>query len=283
MTPTLDHLAPEILSVPQEASFRPEPRSGGVQKPVSTPASDHPVLEAFQSLLHVLIVALFVIAFIAQPFRIPSESMVPTLLVGDFLLVDKQVGPEPAFSPFAPTNTIHRGDLIVFHYPVDPTMHLVKRVVALPGDRIHLRDGRVILNGKPTAEPFAIFSPAVFDPYRDDFPRFTSADPNIDSRWWIQMRSLVSGGELTVPPGHFFVLGDNRNNSDDSRYWGLVPTSAIVGKPFLVYFSLNNPPHVTGQPYASALSSFPAHPQPAPPTQRRPSFSRWNRAFHVIR
>lgn len=255
-----------------------------VSTPPPAPVPQHGFLQAFQSLLYVITVALFIITFIAQPFRIPSESMVPTLLVGDFLLVDKQIGPEPSLAPFAPANHIHRGDLVVFHYPVDPSMHLVKRVVAVPGDRIHLHDGRVVLNGQPTSEPYAIFRLAAADTYRDEFPRFTSADPGVDSRWWIEMRSLVAGGELTIPPGHYFVLGDNRNDSQDSRYWGLVPTSAIVGKPFLVYFSLNNPPPVPGQSFAAALpgnaagrnltTSFPS---------RGSSSSRWNRVLHIIR
>ena len=262
-------------AVPQLRHVMPVPRN----------VPEHGFLDAFQSLLYVIVVALFIITFIAQPFRIPSESMVPTLLVGDFLLVDKQVGPEPALTPFAPVNGIRRGDLIVFHYPVDPTLHLVKRVVALPGDRIHLHNGRVILNGRPISEPYAIFRPAGEDSYRDEFPRFTAADPGINSRWWIQMRSLVSGGDLTIPPGHFFVLGDNRNDSEDSRYWGLVPTSAIVGKPFLVYFSLNNLAPVPGQSFAAALPGSPAVRAntglPAEPA--RPLLSRWNRVLHVIR
>ena len=254
-------------------------------EPAPHPVPQHGFLQAFQSLLYVITVALFIITFIAQPFRIPSESMVPTLLVGDFLLVDKQVGPEPALTPFAPANQVHRGDLIVFHYPVDPALHLVKRVVAIPGDRIHLHDGRVVLNGKPIPEPYAIFRPATDDSYRDEFPRFTAADPGIDSRWWIEMRSLVSGGELTIPPGHFFVLGDNRNDSEDSRYWGLVPASAIVGKPFLVYFSLKNPPPVPGETYAAALPGNTAERANIgfAVERPRPALSRWNRVLHVIR
>lgn len=241
----------------------------------------HSFLQAFQSLLYVITVALFIITFIAQPFRIPSESMIPTLLVGDFLLVDKQVGPEPAFSPFAPANQIRRGDLIVFHYPVEPQLHLVKRVVAVPGDRIHLEGGRVVLNGRQMNEPYAIFEPAAADSFRDEFPRFTTADPGIDSRWWIQMRSLVSGRDLVVPPGSYFVLGDNRNDSEDSRYWGLVPQSDIVGKPFLVYFSLNDPARVPGQSYAAALPGPGSKPSEASASKK--GFARWDRAFTILR
>jgi signal peptidase I len=200
----------------------------------------HSMLHAFQSLLYILVVALFIMTFTAQPFRIPSASMEPTLLVGDFLLVNKEIS-TGRFPALAPANLIRRGDLIVFHYPVDPALHLVKRIVGLPGDRLRLRDGRVWIDGRALSEPYAVYRPSGADSYRDDFPRMDRADPAVDSRWWVQMHSLVSNGELTIPPDSYFVLGDNRNNSDDSRYWGLVPRAAIVGKPFLIYFSLKEP------------------------------------------
>ena len=215
----------------------------------------HSLLHAFQSLLYILVVALFIMTFTAQPFRIPSASMEPTLLVGDFLLVNKEVstGRFPALA------TIQRGDLIVFHYPVDPAKHLVKRIVGLPGARLRLRDGRVLIDGHALSEPYAFYLPSAADSYRDDFPRMDHADPAVDSRWWVQMHSLVANGELTIPPDSYFVLGDNRNNSDDSRYWGLVPRAAIVGKPFLVYFSLKEP----------AISLF--------------NFARWERTLRIVR
>jgi signal peptidase I len=200
----------------------------------------HSLLQAFQSLLFILVVALFIMTFTAQPFRIPSASMEPTLLVGDFVLVDKQISTSH-FPAFAPASLIQRGDLIVFHYPVDPSLHLVKRVVGLPGDRLRLRDGRVSIDGRALSEPYAVFRPSAPDSYRDDFPRLDRADPAVDSRWWIQMHSLVANGILTIPPDSYFVLGDNRNDSEDSRYWGLVPRGAIVGKPLLIYFSLKEP------------------------------------------
>jgi signal peptidase I len=244
-------------------------------------AHRHGLLQAFQSLLNVIVVALFVITFMVQPFRIPSESMEPTLLVGDFLLVDKDIGWEAAPQVMAPTSIIHRGDLIVFHYPVDSSLHLVKRVVGLPGDRLHLRDGRVYIDGQALKEPYAIFRPAARDSYRDDFPRLASADPGVDSRWWIEMHSLVAGGELTVPADSYFVLGDNRNDSEDSRYWGFVPRAAIVGKPFLIYFSLNDPSSTPGQPAAVALAGD----ETAPHESRASAlvdFARWDRTMRVI-
>lgn len=197
------------------------------------------VLATFRSLLEFLVVALFALTFILQPFRIPSESMVPTLRVGDFLMVDKQsYEPEGALSWMLPPSNIHRGDLVVFHYPVDPSMHLVKRVVAVPGDRVRLKHGRVWINEQPAEEPYAFYSPAAIDDFRDNFPSLRQADPSLDPNWWMRLRRTVVDGELTVPRGQLFVLGDNRNDSEDSRYWGFVPEKDVVGRPFVVYFSI---------------------------------------------
>jgi signal peptidase I len=199
----------------------------------------HGVLSTFRSLLEFLVVALFALTFILQPFRIPSESMVPTLRVGDFLMVDKQsYEPEGDLSWLLPPSGIHRGDLVVFHYPVDPSMHLVKRIIAVPGDRIRLKQGRVWINERPLNEPYAFYSPAAMDEFRDNFPSLRQADPSLDPNWWMRLRHSVVDGELTVPKGQLFVLGDNRNDSEDSRYWGFVPESDIVGRPFVVYFSV---------------------------------------------
>jgi signal peptidase I len=240
----------------------------------------HGLLQAFQSLVYTIVVALFIITFTVQPFRIPSESMVPTLLVGDFLLVNKEVSTDRHHSVLAPTDQIHRGDLIVFRYPVQPSLHLVKRVVGLPGDHVRLRDGHAYIDDRLLPEPYAIFRSAAPDAYRDDFPRVTSADPNVDPRWWIQMHSLVSNGELTVPPDSYFVLGDNRNDSEDSRYWGFVPRAAIVGKPFLIYFSLQNlddsPDRFATRASAQGLERSSALPG------SWIDFARWDRAMRVI-
>jgi signal peptidase I len=195
-------------------------------------------LGALQSLLYIVIVALFIITFCMQPFRIPSESMEPTLLVGDFLLVDRQTLGSVDAGGMLPSASIHRGQIIIFHYPVDPALHLVKRVIGLPGDRVRLRGGHVFIDGQALIEPYAVYRPSAPDSFRDNFPRLQNADPDIDSRWWIRMRHLVDHGELVIPPDSYFVLGDNRNDSEDSRYWGLVPRAAIEGTPLLIYFSL---------------------------------------------
>jgi signal peptidase I len=195
-----------------------------------------------QSLARIVVVALFILTFIAQPFRIPSASMEPTLLVGDFLLVNRQaLAPAGAWRWLLPYRDVRRGDVLVFRYPVDPSMHLVKRAIALPGDHLRLSDGRAVINGHALDEPYTQFTSSGSDGYRDGFPRLESAVPGVETRWWIQMRSLVTDGELGIPPGGYFVMGDNRNDSQDSRYWGLVPRTAIEGTPLFIYLSLASP------------------------------------------
>jgi signal peptidase I len=225
----------------------------------------HGVLATFRSLLEFLVVALFALTFILQPFRIPSESMVPTLRVGDFLMVDKQAyEPEGGLSWMLPPSSIHRGDLVVFHYPVDPSMHLVKRVVAVAGDRVRLKHGRVWINELPVQEPYAFYQPAAVDDFRDNFPSLRQADPSLDPNWWMRLRRSIVDGEVTVPRGQLFVLGDNRNDSEDSRYWGFVPEGDVVGRPFVVYFSI-----------------IPTADDSAPPTLR--DRLRTALSFHVLR
>src|ERR1700742_393244 len=224
--------------IPADARLKEAEQSHAVRLHAASKAH-YGVLATFRSLLEFLVVALFALTFILQPFRIPSESMVPTLRVGDFLMVDKQsYEPEGALSWMLPPSNIHRGDLVVFHYPVDPSMHLVKRIVAVAGDRVRLKHGRVWINGQPVQEPYAFYSPAAVDDFRDNFPSLRQADSSLDPNWWMRLRHSVVDGEGTVPRGQVFVLGANRNDSGDSRYWGFVPEGDVVGRPFVVYFSI---------------------------------------------
>lgn len=205
------------------------------------PAAREGVLSAVKTLLEIVIAALFAVTFIVQPSRIPSQSMEPTIHVGDFLLLDKQsYAPPGRLSWMLPAAQVRRGDLIVFHYAADPAIHLVKRVVGLPGDRIRMRGGRVLVNGQPLGEPYAFYTDVQPNDFRDNFPSLREADPNVDPEWWIAMRRDLREGELAVPAGSYFVLGDNRNESEDSRYWGFVRRDAIVGRPLLVYFTMHS-------------------------------------------
>ena len=200
------------------------------------------LLSHLQALLEIVVLAIFFATFIAQPDRVPTESMDPTLRVGDFYLVNKQAcAPSGFFDRILPAATVHRGDLVVFHYPANPDKDLVKRVVGLPGDHLRLRDGHVVLDGSPLAEPYAVYTQAQPDGFRDDFPSMRSADPAVDPRWWAELRRIVTNGEIVIPPDRYFVMGDNRNDSEDSRYWGFVPRQALTGRPLLVYFSLAAP------------------------------------------
>jgi len=242
------------------------------------------VLTSAQSLLNLIVIAIFIITFCVQPFRIPSESMESTLLVGDFLLVNKQsASPNTdGTAGILPAAAIHRGDIIVFHDPVDATLHLVKRVIGLPGDHLRLHGGRVLINGHQLIEPYAVYRPAPPDNFRDNFPRFQSADPEIDSHWWIRMRSLIDNGELIIPTGNYFVMGDNRNDSEDSRYWGFVPRDAIVGKPLVIYFSLQQhdseeSPTLTQEAVADQRRQHPSK------IDSLVDFARWGRTFQIVR
>ena len=236
------------------------------------------VPEAFASFLRTLVIALFLLTFLLQPFLIPSESMERTLLVGDFLLVNKQIL-APSGSSFVdrlmPYREVRRGDIVVFHHPDPP--YLVKRVVGVPGDRIRIEDGRVTVNGAALDEPYAAFEPAAPNPFRDNFPAKVYTDPNIDPIWWRQLQSLTRDGELVVPAGEYFMLGDNRNHSKDSRFWGFVPRDAIVARPLVIYFSLRRPSTTDVE---QASDDRLGHDREL--AARLTGFARWKRIFRVI-
>jgi signal peptidase I len=204
--------------------------------------SSHPDwLVSLQSLLTTVVIAVFVITFIIQAFQIPSESMERTLLIGDYLLVDKLCyGGSRFLDHILPYRTVHRGDIVVFHYPVHPNEHFVKRVVGVPGDRLRLINREVYVNGSHLQEPYVQHVSSRHDVFRDEFPRLDVLAPGMEGGWWLQMRKLVEDGELIIPEGSYFVLGDNRDDSDDSRYWGFVPRENIVGRPLLIYWSVRS-------------------------------------------
>jgi signal peptidase I len=219
-----------------EPQFRPPPPSTGSAKPRRAPWR---VMDHLQFTLVALTIAMFIITFVVQAFRIPSGSMEDTLLVGDYLLVDKtRFGPSGPWRPILPYPHIRRGDIVVFHYPVDPAQHFVKRVIGLPGDRVHLWHAHVYIDGRAIPEPYAVFKERSGDEYRDNFPRGNPINENVAVDWAARLRSLIHNGELVVPPGQYFVLGDNRDQSLDSRYWGFVPRENIIGRPMLIYFSI---------------------------------------------
>lgn len=215
------------------------PQITAEEKP--SPARYNDWTSSVQSLLSTVIIAIFVITFILQAFQIPSESMENTLLIGDYLLVDKlRYGGGDFWENILPYRPVRRGDVIVFHYPINPSEHFVKRVVGVPGDRIRLIKGELYVNGVLQHEPYVRYSSTIHDSFRDEFPRVNLVVPGLEGAWWEQMKKLVEDGQLIVPEGHYFVLGDNRDESLDSRYWGFVPRENIVGRPLIIYWSMRS-------------------------------------------
>jgi len=236
-------------------------------------------LTSLQSLLATVVIAVFVITYIVQAFQIPSESMENTLLIGDYLLVDKLCyGGGGVADSIIPYRQIHRGDIIVFHYPVNPAQHFVKRVVGVPGDRIHLVKKRVFINGVPLEEPYVRFFKSEPNPFRDDFPRLDVLDPGINAEWWVQMPKLVEDGQLIVPQDYYFAMGDNRDDSSDSRYWGFVPRENIIGRPLLIYWSIRSPDNdLQGSPsFGDRLYHF------AYAVTHIFQITRWDRTFRLV-
>ncbi len=272
------------MSAPSPAPL-PMPKPHAALDPFAELRAHFPSLpHVLASLMQTVVVALFVLTFVAQPLLIPSESMEHTLLVGDFLLFNKQVyaTPGPIGRWFLPYRSPGRGDIAVFRHP-DPPM-LIKRVVAVPGDRLRVADGHVFINGVALREPYATFETAPPDPGRDNFP---GEDPPrlIDPEWRRQMWSLTSDGELTVPPGEYFVMGDNRNHSRDSRYWGFVPRDAFVGRPMVIYFSLDRPSPTDVEPIPEGTAQPPANDKLGHERElaaKVEGFARWQRIFHVV-
>ena len=184
------------------------------------------------------ILLLFGTTTLAQGFVIPTGSMEDTLLVGDHLLVDKLAYAPADFasSHLLPYQDVHRGDIIVFRYPVDIKQTYVKRVMGVPGDRIHRSNKTVFLNGHPLTEPYAVHKFSNLDNYRDNFPG-DPATPGLYPPAYAMLRQNIAGRDVVVPPGNYFAMGDNRDNSSDSRYWGFVPRENIMGKPLVIYWS----------------------------------------------
>jgi signal peptidase I len=184
-----------------------------------------------------IILLLFGTTTLVQAFVIPTGSMEDTLLVGDHLLVDKLAyAPAGAITKhLLPYSDVHRGDIIVFRYPIDIKQTFVKRVMGVPGDHIRLQNKQVYLNGHLLTEPYVVHKLDYIDSYRDNFP----SDPNspLFPPAQAMLERDVKNGEVVVPPDHYFAMGDNRDQSLDSRYWGFVPRANIIGKPLVIYWS----------------------------------------------
>jgi signal peptidase I len=228
------------------------------EQPAAAPARTRRGLYSLQSLAGTIVIAVFVITFVVQAFQIPSESMEKTLLIGDYLLVDKaHYGHSRWWSWLLPYRPIRRQDIIVFRYPVNPRQHFVKRVVAVPGDHVRLVNKHVYVNGLRQDDDYATFNWAWRDRFRDNFPDGGFYGDRISAKWFLQAQRLMDDGELIVPEGSYFVLGDNRDDSYDSRYWGFVPQENVVGRPLVIYWSMDrSETAMAGRQRSDKLSSL---------------------------
>lgn len=239
--------------------------------------------EYLESLLVTVLLALFGTTFVVQAFKIPSESMEPTLLVGDHLLVNKFIfgGRDHWYDHLLPYRQIHRGDIIVFKFPFQDHPHYVKRVIGLPGDRVKIVNEQVYVNDKPLKEPYVIHDPnAPYDPFAENFPprNLQFLDAGMQPQWADQIGKYIHNGELVVPPGKYFAMGDNRDHSWDSRYWGFVDRNAIMGSPVVIYWSIRSP----DEEQAAANSGSWLH-DFIETLLHIPSETRWSRMFHEVR
>ncbi len=264
------------------------------QHTVSNPPAEPPrepevetPLESLASICTVLAIGLFLMTFVFQNYVIPSGSMENTLLIGDHVFVDRMTfAPPTNWAFFMHYREIRRGDVIVFYKPnpETPDLVLVKRAIAIPGDRLHLSHGIVYLNGVAQNEPYA--RPVqndddpqdAYEPARDDFPA-DGAPPNLEV-WSEDLPNHVVNGDLVVPPGKVFAMGDNRTHSLDGRYWGFVPRENILGRPLFNYWSFRTTADQMDQQQASLGARIGSFFTTALHVFDK---TRWKRTLHLIK
>lgn len=245
--------------VPEVAPTESKESNGaGEPRPESLPASTRKKnsgswSETLRSLLIILLGVFCIRIFIGEATVIPTGSMENTILVGDHVFLDKlPYGPQIPYTPLRlPTiKAVRRGDIIAFHYPRNPSLMYVKRVIGEGGDVIRIVNDQVFRNGKPLREPYAVYTPNGISGFSENFPptpdEFDEVDNlvsegAIDPAWARAMPKYIGTNGLRVPKEYFFVMGDNRDNSSDSRFWGFVPKGNVVGEPLFVYWSYNAP------------------------------------------
>lgn len=224
-----------------------------------------------------IILLLFGTTTLLQAFVVPTGSMEDTVLIGDHMFVDKL-----AYSPHGPVSKyllpytpVRRGDVIVFKWPVDPRQNYIKRVIGVPGDRLKLVNKDLYLNGKRVQEPYVVHKTAYIDAYRDNFP----AEPNtrLEAGAQRMLAENLKDGEVVVPPNSYFAMGDNRDNSLDSRYWGFVPRDNIVGKPAIIFWSYDAPTERLADPNLISVDHI------LDLATNFFSKTRWKRTFMIIR
>jgi signal peptidase I len=239
-------------------------------------------VEFLASLAGVLVTGLFIITFILQAFEIPSASMENTLLIGDHVFVNRiQFAPPTHWiQPIVHYSQIHDGDIVVFLSPAEPDLYVVKRIMGVPGDHIHLVGGAVYRNGQKLNEPYVLntgFDP--YDPYRDNFPDVPPSDySNVTAEWKLLMPQHIVNGDLVVPPDSYFAMGDHRDVSYDSRYWGFIPRENVIGRPMFIYWSFETPPDQYQRTSFGDRISFLGH-----VVLHFFDMTRWKRTLKVVR
>ncbi len=238
--------------------------------------------EFVASIASVLVIGLFIITFCMQAFEIPTPSMVSTLLIGDHLFVDRvRLAPRSsAIDKLIPYRDPKRGDIVVFISPAEPGLFLVKRVIGVPGDHIRLMDGVVYLNGVAQSEPYVVHSDASHrTQYKDYFPSIApTRDDQLFLPWQLSMQNFIQGEDLVVPPGFYFGMGDNRDVSYDSRYWGFIPRENVVGRPMFIYWSFMTPDDQWTRTGIGDRIGFLVH-----IATHFFNETRWSRMLHVVR
>ncbi len=278
------------MATKKRAASKTESEAGVETAPVPEKVEETP-FEAIASICSVLVVGLFILTFIAQNFVIPSGSMENTLLVGDHLVVDRTTLAPPAkwIEPLVYYREPKRGDVVVFIKPVpepEPDAEgnpryffLVKRLIGVPGDHIHLRNGIVVMNGVAQAQPYAQpTTPDNFNEFLDSFPAVPPGDvPGSTESWAVAFPNYIQNGDLVVPPGMYFMMGDNRHNSLDSRFWGFVPRANIVGRPLFNYWSFKTSEEEYDQTGVAHQLAWMGH-----VALHFFTDTRWKRTFHII-
>ncbi|WP_295446637.1 signal peptidase I [uncultured Thiodictyon sp.] len=226
-------------------AFAPKRRAGAAA--ASVVRREPMLVEYARSFFPVILIVLLLRSFLVEPFRIPSNSMMPTLLTGDFILVNKfayGLRLPVLNTKFLPIGEPRHGDVVVFKYPVDGKTDYIKRIVGVPGDQVSYRDKTIYLNGKPQGQvPIGLYtgvaSGAGMTGARDALETLDGVEHHtlaVPGRPDLPPGCRVLAlGSVTVPPGHYFVMGDNRDNSNDSRCWGFVPEGNLVGKAFAIW------------------------------------------------
>ena len=234
----------------QPAPPSPETASASGEPAPSAPAKAEGFKELARSLIVVLAAVVLIRTFVAEATVIPTGSMENTILIGDHVFLNKLLyGPRLPFTSLRipPIRSVERGDIVAFHNPRNPSVLFVKRAIALGGDVIRIEGRKVYVNGKVLEEPYAQYQFSNVIPLRDDFPPSVSeieklpAAWGLDPAWAREMARYIEKEGMRVPSGCLFVMGDNRDNSLDSRFWGFVPVEAVVGEPLFVYWSYDAP------------------------------------------